>query len=99
MAQLRVEVEGYLARQLDPRSMEGHWERRVEFSPGQRVGDALCQLSQRESGFSELVSDGKQLHTGIVVLLNGKLQNWSDVAEARPDDGDVISFYPAVAGG
>jgi molybdopterin converting factor small subunit len=99
MLRVHVEAEGYLIHNPESRDAGGSWAREVKVSPGTRVLGALCRLAQEEPAFSNTIYDGEQLRPGILVTVNGKLQNWVSAQQAELSDGDRIAFYPMAVGG
>ena len=99
MAQVSIEIEGHLSRGLGSAEPGERWEREMPFSPGERVRDVLARLAREEPAFCEAVFNGHELRPAVLVLLNGKLQNWVSAAETLLEDGYRLSFYPMVAGG
>ena len=99
MAQVRIEVEGHLSRGLGSGESGERWEREIRFSPGERVCDVLARLAREEPAFCEAIFDGQDLRPSVLVLLNGKLQNWASAAGTLLEDGYRLTFYPMVAGG
>ena len=99
MHRVRVEVEGYLLRKLESRDAGGSWTREMEVCPGTRVRGVLCRLAQEEPAFHDAIYDGERLRPEILVMLNGKLENWLSAQEVELSHGDRIAFYPMAVGG
>lgn len=99
MPQVHIEVGGYLTRRLVARDSEKSWERDVDFSPGESVRTILRRVAETESGFSDVIYGRDQLCPEVLVLINGKLENWGTAAQLKLTDGDRLSFYPMIGGG
>ena len=72
-----------------------------EIGEGATIGDLLTGLALDYSDFREVVfnPDTRQVGEEVMIVLNDTLQQLSQVAEVKLNDGDTIILLPVYSGG
>ncbi len=82
------------------RQITGRKEEEVELKNNARVSDLLSFLFKKYGReFRESIMDDGGLRMGVKILLNGRDVDFIDGFDTELRDGDVVHFFPAIAGG
>jgi MoaD family protein len=72
---------------------------RLEFEASD-VEEALDAIEQALGrGFKEILMEEGRIRKAFILLLNGRVVNKDDLAGTPLTDGDVLHFFPPIAGG
>ncbi len=66
---------------------------------GRTVQEVLDSLDRTYPGFRERLLDGKGLHRFVNIYRNEEDIRYLEYLDTKVREGDVISIFPAVAGG
>ncbi len=82
------------------RQITGIKEKDVVLKDGSKISDLLSFLFKEHGNeFRDSIMDGNKLRQGVKILLNGRDIDFLDGFETELKDGDLIHFFPAIAGG
>ncbi len=100
MARIRLEVLLGLSDALDGKGL-GPIAFNKETEEGATVGDVIRKLAAEHQAFGEIIFDTKtdKLSEQVAVVLNDRLLEALRGLDTNIKDGDIIRFFPVVAGG
>jgi len=102
MGMVKIEIRTWLCESLNKMANgKEHITIEEEIKPGISFLSLVDNLSERYTAFSKIIFDrvNKRFYSHVVVMLNGRVANTSEILEKVPQDGDRIVILPLVAGG
>lgn len=100
MLQVKLKINRWLGQGLDSNSA-GFEEILISVPNGESVLEMVRRLAANNEVFRKEILDkeSQNIHTNIIIILNGRIINPYERSETMLKEGDEVTFLPMLHGG